>query len=48
MVNVDVAEPPEGGVTDASENEQVENKGHPETVRATEELKPFNELTVTV
>jgi hypothetical protein len=47
-VNVDVVEPPDGGVIDVGESVQVEDEGHPETVRATEELKPFSEVTVTV
>ncbi len=48
-VNVDVAEPPDGGVTDVGESVQVESAGHPdETLSPTEELKPLNDVTVTV
>lgn len=47
-VNVDVAMPPDGGVTDVGENMHVEGSaGHPESVRLTAELKPFTDVTVT-
>lgn len=48
IVNVDVAEPPEGGVTEAKLKVAVVSAGRPETVRSTAELNPFREPTVMV
>ncbi len=47
-VNVELVEPPEGGVTEAGLNVQVAFVGQPVTERPTELLKPFSEVTVTV
>ena len=44
---IDVAGPPGGGVTEEGDGVQVTPVGH-EAVRLTAELKPFNEVTVTV
>jgi len=46
--SVDIAEPPDGGVTEVGDNVQVAPVGHPETLRSTAELKPFNDPTVIV
>ena len=46
--SVEVAEPPDGGVTEAGLTVQVVDAGHPVTVRATELLNPLIEVTVTV
>ena len=48
IVSLEVAEPPEGGVTERDDKVQVTPLGYPETVRPTAELKPFNEVTVIV
>ena len=48
IVNVDVAVPPEGGVTEVGLKEAVVPVGAPVTVRLTAELKPFRDVTVIV
>ena len=48
MVRVDVAELPDGGVTEAGLKVPVAPVGRPETVRPTAELKPFRDVTVMV
>jgi len=48
IVNVDVADPPEGGVTEVGLKVAVTPVGAPETDKATAELKPFREVTVMV
>lgn len=47
-VNVELAEPPEDGVTDAGSKVQVAFAGQPVTESPTELLKPFSDVTVTV
>jgi hypothetical protein len=47
-VSVDVAEPPDGGVTRVGDKVQFEPVGQPERVKFTVELKPFSEVTVKV
>ncbi len=47
-VNVELAEPPEGGVTEARSKVQLAFAGQPVTDSATELLKPFSDVTVTV
>jgi len=47
-VSVDVAEPPDGGVTGVDDKVQFEPVGQPERVRFTGESKPFNDVTVKV
>ena len=46
--SVDVAEPPDGGVTEVGDRVHVAPVGHPETLKLTAELKPFNDVTVAV
>jgi len=48
IVRVDVAEPPEGGVTDVGLKVPVVPIGRPEIERLTEALKPLRDVTVTV
>ena len=48
IVRVEVAEPSEGGVTEAGLKEAVTSVGSPEIVRLTAELKPLTEVTVIV
>ena len=47
-VSVDVAEPPDGGVTRVDDKVHLEPVGQPERVKFTVELKPFSEVTVKV
>ena len=47
-VRVDVALPPEGGVTGLVENDALTPLGRPEALRVVAELKPFRLLTVMV
>jgi hypothetical protein len=47
-VNVELTEPPDAGVTDWGEREQVVFAGQPVTESATLSVKPFSEVTVTV
>ena len=47
-VSFDVAEPPDGGVTEIDDKMQAESVGQPESVKFTGELKPFNDVTVKV
>jgi len=44
--SVEAAEPPDGGVTGLGDRVHVAPLGHPETVKLTAELKPFNDVTV--
>jgi len=46
--SVDVARPPDEGVTEVGDNVQVAPVGHPETLMFTAELKPFNDAMVIV
>ena len=48
MVSVDVAEPPEGGETDAGLSDAVTPAGAPEVDRPTVELKPLIDVTFIV
>jgi hypothetical protein len=47
-VNVEPAEPPEGGVTEAGSKVQLAFAGQPVTESPTKLLKPFSDVTVTV
>jgi hypothetical protein len=47
-VRVELALPPEGGVTDAGENEAVTPPGRPDALRPTAELNPLRLETVMV
>ena len=47
-MSVEVAEPPAGGVTEVGDRVHVAPVGHPETLKLTAELKPFNDVTVIV
>jgi len=47
-VNVEDAEPPLGGVTELGDRDAETPLGAPDTLRATAELNPLIELTVTV
>ncbi len=48
MVNVDVAEPPGEGVIGLVEKDCFMPDGLPESDRDTDELNPFNDVTVIV
>lgn len=48
IVNMDVTEPPEGGVTEAKSKAAVVFAGRPENVKSTAALNPFRDVTVTV
>jgi len=48
IVKVDVAEPPEGGVTEVGLKTAVVPVGRPEMDRLTAELKPLKDVTVMV
>jgi hypothetical protein len=47
-VSIDVAEPPDGGVTGVDDKVQFEPVGQPERVKFIVELKPFSDVTVKV
>lgn len=44
--SVEAAEPPDGGVTGLGDRVHAAPLGHPETVKLTAELKPFDDVTV--
>jgi len=48
IVNVEVADPPEGGVTEVGLKDAVTPDGRPEILREIAALKPLTEVTVIV
>ena len=48
IVSLEVAVPPDGGVTEAGDRVYVDQKGHPERLKVTADLKPLIEVTVMV